>query len=200
MLFLLKRTVRGSLTGLLLLATFGFALRHLRGDDATPLHFDLRILLLGVAVCGGILLSDGLIHGGLLLLFGDRYRKKHVELAAVFREQTFQAIVTGALMAGVGEEVVFRGLATNLTYLLPAAVLFGVLHHLRRSLWYLTIWSIWEGVLMALAVHLTGELAVTMVAHFLHDLIGFVIFRLLNQRQQLLMVGITGSDKPQSPG
>ena len=185
MLFLLKRTVRGSLTGLLLLATFGFALRYLRGDEATPLHFHLRIILLGVAVCGGILLSDGLIHGALLLLFGDRYRKKHVELAAVFREQALPAVVTSALMAGIGEEVVFRGLGTSLTYLLPAAVLFGVLHHLRRSLWYVTIWSIWEGVLLALALYLTGELAVTMIAHFLHDLIGFVIFRRLNRWSSL---------------
>ena len=45
-------------------------------------------MLLGVGVCGIVLVSDGLIHGALLLVFGDAYRKRHVALAAVFRGQT----------------------------------------------------------------------------------------------------------------
>ena len=45
-------------------------------------------MLLGVGVCGIVLVSDGLIHGALLLVFGDAYRKRHVALAGVFRGQT----------------------------------------------------------------------------------------------------------------
>ena len=181
MLFLLKRTVPTALGALLILTALGWALRWWRGDQATPLHFAPEPVLLGVAVGGGVLVSDALIHGALLLVFGDAYRKRHVELAAVFRGQTLAAIVCGALMAGIGEELVFRGPGTGLAYLLPMALLFGVLHHVRGSLWYATVWAVWEGILFALAVYFTGELAVTMVAHFLHDLLGFLIFRRVNK-------------------
>jgi membrane protease YdiL (CAAX protease family) len=180
MFFLLKRTVHTALGALLLLTALGWALRQPRGDHATPLLFTPWLVLLGIGVCGVVLVSDVLIHGTLLFVFGDAYRKRLVELAAVFRGQTLPAIVCGALMAGIGEELVFRGLGTSLEYLLPMALLFGVLHHIRGSLWHATVWAVWEGILFALALYLTRELAVTMVAHFLHDLLGFLIFRRLN--------------------
>jgi membrane protease YdiL (CAAX protease family) len=182
MLFLLKRTVPTALGALLILTALGLALRHSHGDRATPLHFTPWLVLLGVGVCGIVLVSDALIHGTLLLAFGEAYRRRHVELAAVFRDQTLPALVSGALMAGVGEELVFRGWGTELTYLLPMALLFGVLHHIRGSLWHATVWAVWEGVLFALALYLTEQLAVTMTAHFLHDLCGFLLFRQVNGR------------------
>jgi membrane protease YdiL (CAAX protease family) len=180
MLFLLKRTALTALGALLILTALGLSLRQSRGDHTPPLHFTPGSVLLGVGVCGGVLVSDGLIHGTLLLLFGEAYRKRHVELAAVFRGQTLAAILCGALMAGVGEELVFRGAGTSLEYLLPMALLFGVLHHIRGSLWHATVWALWEGILFALALYLTEQLAVTMVAHFLHDLLGFLLFRRVN--------------------
>jgi membrane protease YdiL (CAAX protease family) len=182
MLFLLKRNVFTALAALLVLAALGLTLRHFLGGLATPLQFSLRLVLLGAGVCAGVLASDALIHGTLHLIFGDAYRNRHVELAAVFRGQTIAAILSGSMMAGVGEEMVFRGLGTTLDYLLPMALLFGALHHIRRSLWYATVWAVWEGVLFAIALYVTGELAVTMTAHFLHDLVGFLIFRRLNHR------------------
>jgi hypothetical protein len=64
----------------------------------------------------------------------------------------------------------------------PAAVAFGLLHHVRRSLWPFTPWSIWEGLLLAAGLFYTGNLAATMVGHFLHDVIGFLVFRYVNAR------------------
>src|SRR5262249_58322033 len=111
----------------------------------------------------------------------QRYRERHRQLAAVFRGQTFPAILCGALMAGVGEELLFRGLDPGLGYLLGGAVVFGLLHHIRRELWPFTLWAIWQGLLFAAAIYVTEMLCVTMVAHFLHDFIGFLIFRYLNR-------------------
>ena len=91
-------------------------------------------------------------------------------------------MVAGAAMAGVGEELVFRGLSRAPAVLLLSAVAFGLLHHIRRRLWPFTLWSIWEGMIFAAALWWTGELAVTMTAHFLHDLLGFLIFRVENRR------------------
>ena len=105
-------------------------------------------------------------------------------MAAVFRGQSLAAILAGAAMAGAGEELVFRGPSAAPAYLIASAVVFGRLHHVRRSLWPFTAWAAWQGLLLAAAVYLTGDLFVSMVAHFLHDLTGFLIFRYLNRHSE----------------
>jgi membrane protease YdiL (CAAX protease family) len=182
MFFLLKRNVRIGFAALLVLSVIGIGLRHFLGDRVPPLSLTTTAVMTGGAVCGIILLSDGLIHGSLSILWGDPYRRRYRDLAAIFREQTFAAIVTGSLMAGIGEELVFRGLSTSPYVLFPAALVFGLAHHIRRSLWGFTVWSTWEGMLLAAALVWSGNLAVTMVAHFLHDFMGFLAFRWENHR------------------
>ena len=134
----------------------------------------------GTAVVGIVLLSDVTLHGVLCLIFREPYRRRHRELAAVFRGQTVAAMAAGAAMAGLGEELVFRGLTEDGRYLAVWAVAFGLLHHVRRSLWPFTVWAIWQGLLLAAALWYFRELSVTMTAHGLHDLAGFLIFRRLN--------------------
>jgi hypothetical protein len=182
MLFLLKKTVLSALAALAILAALGVGLRLLAGPDQPSVQFTSEFVLLGLAVCGVVLVSDALIHGGLRLIFGEPYLRRYRELAGEFRGQSVAAMLAGAAMAAGGEELVFRGWSTDLTILLPLAVAFGLLHHVRLRLWPFTLWSIWEGVLFALALWWWKALAVTMAAHFLHDLLGFVIFRLENRR------------------
>ncbi len=182
MLFLLKRTWPPALLALVVLAGIALGLRQFL-PAVTPITLSLHDALLGVAVVAVVLVSDASLHGILGLLFGERYKQRHRELAAVFRGQSFAAIVAGAAMAGVGEELMFRGMSTDLTCLLPSAVAFGLLHHIRRSLWPFTLWAIWEGLLFAAALWYFQDVVVTMVAHFLHDFAGFLIFRYLNSRE-----------------
>ena len=180
MLFLLKRTWPSALAALAVLVALGTGLRCLV-PAPTPFDFSPVNLAIGVAVFAAVLASDGFVHG-LLLRFGDRYWQRYQELAAVFRGQKTPAMLAGALMAGLGEELVFRGLSTDLIYLMSGAVVFGALHHIRRSIWLFTVWSVWEGMLFAVALMLTGSLCVTMTAHFLHDLAGLLVFRHVNRR------------------
>ena len=182
MLFLLKRTVPGALAALAALAALGLLLRRLIGNAVPPLRFTPGLILLGVGTCGAALVGDALIHGGLSLTFGRTYQERYRELAGIFRGQSIAAMIAGSAMAGVGEELVFRGVSRAPAVLLALAVAFGLLHHVRWRLWPFTLWSIWEGVFFAAALWWTGELAVTMTAHFLHDVIGFVIFRIENRR------------------
>jgi hypothetical protein len=182
MFFLLKRTVAGGLAGLLVLGVLGVGLRRLLGDSVPPLSLTWSAVWTGCAVCGVVLVSDGLIHGTLWLAWGEGYRRRYRELAGLFRGQSLAAALTGALMAGVGEELVFRGMSASPGVLFPAAVVFGLAHHVRRSLWGFTVWSVWEGTLLAAAMAWTGELAAVMVAHFLHDFLGFLAFRWENRR------------------
>lgn len=181
MLFALKRTWIGGILGLVVLAVLGLGLRRILGTGAAAKPVPAAAVL-GVAAFAVVLSSDVLLHGLCLLLFGAAYRRRHRELAEVFRGQTAAAIVAGAVMAGCGEELVFRGLGTGPAYLLLAAVAFGLLHHFRRSLWPFTVWAMWQGLILAAALAWTGNLVVPMVAHFLHDLTGFLIFRHLNRR------------------
>jgi membrane protease YdiL (CAAX protease family) len=176
MLFLLKRTWLGGLLGLATLALLGLGLRQLL-PDVPPITPSWPHLFLGVVVVGGVLASDAAIHGFLWLAFGTAYLRRYDELAAVFRGQSLRAILAGAAMAGLGEELVFRGLSENGPALLALAVVFGLLHHIRRGLWPFTVWAMWQGVLFAAALWYFRELSVTMSAHFLHDLAGFLIFR-----------------------
>jgi membrane protease YdiL (CAAX protease family) len=181
MFFLLKRTVAGGLAGLVALALLGVGLRRLV-PDVPSLNLTSAALLTGLAVCGGVLVGDGLVHGALLLLFGEAYRSRYRELAALFRGQSIAALLTGGLMAGLGEELVFRGCGLGPVYLLAMAVVFGAAHHIPGSLAPFTVWFTWEGVLFALAMLLTGELVACMTAHFAHDCLGFLIFRHENRR------------------
>jgi membrane protease YdiL (CAAX protease family) len=181
MLFLLKRRWQTACVSLAVLTAIGVVLRVLL-PGAPVLGFSLKAIGMGSAVFVVLLLSDGVIHAALLLRIGRAYQSRQRELAALFRGQRAHAILVGALMAGVGEELVFRGLSTDLWALLALAVVFGMLHQVRPALWPFTVWAIWQGWLLALALHLSGLLAVTMSAHFLHDLAGFLIFRWQNGR------------------
>ncbi len=182
MLFLLKRTAPGALAALVVLAGAGLLLRAALGVEQPSLEVTPGLVGMGVLACAAMLVSDGCLHGLLTLTLGDAYRRRHHELAEVFRGQTAAGVLAGGLMAGVGEELVFRGPGTGPVYLVTAAVAFGLLHHLRGRLAPYTLWSVWEGLLLAAALWLTGELLVTAVAHFLHDVIGFLIFRAERRR------------------
>jgi membrane protease YdiL (CAAX protease family) len=180
MLFLVKRSVRWGLAALLGLVLLGVGLRSVI-PDAPPFQPSALGLLGGVGLFLAILTSDILIHGVLCLVLGDRYRARHRELAEVFRTQTVAAMFVGASVAGLGEELVFRGLSFSLAYAAAAAGVFGVLHHVRRSLWVFTPWAAYQSCLLSAGLVLTGSLFATMVAHFLHDLTGFALFRYLNR-------------------
>jgi membrane protease YdiL (CAAX protease family) len=184
MLFLVKRTWPPALLVLVVLTILALGLRHFL-PDVNPITLSLTNVVLGVAVVAVVLVSDATLHGFFCLCFGVRYKQRHRELAAVFRGQSLAAIAAGATLAGIGEELIFRGMSTNLIYLLPSAVVFGLLHHIRRSLWPFTLWAIWEGLLFAAPVWYFQDLVVTMVAHFLHDFAGFLIFRYLNSRESV---------------
>jgi membrane protease YdiL (CAAX protease family) len=183
MLFLLKRRWPQALLGWAVLALLGFGLRSLLGG-VPAITYSLTTLLLGVTAFSVVVVSDVLLHGTFIAVFGTPYRQRHREMAELFRGQSVAAILAGAAMAGFGEEPLFRGLSRDPIYLAVAVIVFGLLHHVRWSLWPFTLWAAWQGVLLAAALYVTGDLGVTMVAHFLHDLSGFLVFRYLNGRRK----------------
>jgi membrane protease YdiL (CAAX protease family) len=182
MLFLLKRRWETSLAALVVLAAVGWSLRHLLAAGP-PLAITWESTGLGIGVFGALVASDAIVYALLTRALSQSFRRRFQELAGLFQNQTPAAMVAGALLAGLGEEFVFRGITVNPLFLAGTAVLFGLLHHVRGSLWPFTIWSTYQGLILAATVYLTGSLWVTMVAHFLHDVAGFLMFRFCFNRR-----------------
>jgi membrane protease YdiL (CAAX protease family) len=174
-----KTTIRGLIAWLLLaLAAYGLsvvvgvplAMRPSPGDVAT-----------GVALWLAILASDVAIHALLSRFGGTAYAKVGADFQSYVRGMTPAACLTGGLVAGLGEEPLFRGAllplfatVSPLFGLLATAVLFGAAHFIRPSLGLIAAWAAWQGILLGLAYQLTGSLTAVMVAHLLHDASAFL--------------------------
>jgi membrane protease YdiL (CAAX protease family) len=179
MLFLLKRRLTSALAATALLSGVGFCIRATFGGGP-DFNITFSNALLGSCLFVVMLLSDGMLYALFSFGCGQSYRDRHRELASLFAGQKIGTMLGGALMAGLGEELIFRGLASGPLYLVLAALVFGLLHHIRWSLWPFTVWAGYQGCLLALGVSWTGSLFAAMIAHFLHDLAGFLLFRRLN--------------------
>ena len=91
---------------------------------------------------------------------------RYIDLAAI------------ALLAGVGEEILFRGLLLPLTGgdsfywgLLFSSLLFGLAHAITPT--YVVLAAI-AGVFLALQWHLTGNLLVPIITHAVYDYLAFI--------------------------
>lgn len=185
MLFTVKN--RLGLT-LLLLAVFVAAALWLRAWLGLnwSLQFEaaqVRDLLLAFVIVAA---SDGLVHLLLERLLGERYLLRYRALADYFRPQHAPQMLAGGLLAG-GEELFFRGVIVEWLHasagmppaaaVVLAALAFGLAHLIpQRLLWPFALWAVWEGVLLGGVFVLSGSLAVVVVLHVLHDIVGFAIF------------------------
>jgi membrane protease YdiL (CAAX protease family) len=144
---------------------------------------------------GALVLCDGLVHGALLLLFGDRYRARWLALAEFFRPQGAWEIAAGGLLAGGGEELFFRGVLLQglmsraelgpVAAIGLSALLFGALHTVRdRRVAPFALWAVLQGVLLGSLYVASGSLAATMLVHAAHDVTGFCLFALARRREK----------------
>jgi membrane protease YdiL (CAAX protease family) len=134
-----------------------------------------------------ILLGDGLLQGALQLVCRERYLDCFRALATYFHRQGPREIAAAGLLAGGGEELLFRGVVLeallNRAGIGPvvavgvSALLFGALHTLPGPrLAPFAVWAIWQGVLLGSLYIWTGSLLVVMLVHGAHDMIGFSLF------------------------
>jgi CAAX protease family protein len=184
MLFWAKQTTSRGLVALFFLAS---AVYGLITATSTPLvvHPQLLDAGLGVAIWLGVLTSDLALHALLARCGGAGYEAVGAEFRAYVARMTPAACVVGGLVAGLGEEPLFRGVLLPLFSapspvigLLATAVLFGAAHFIRPSLRLLAVWAAWQGILLGAAYLLTGSLAAVMLAHFLHDSTAFLALTL----------------------
>lgn len=97
---------------------------------------------------------------------GTRMGRESLEMAG------YPVMIVIVLMAGLSEEILFRGGLQPLIGLLPAAFLFGFSHGgWRREMWAYVLAAACSGTLFGLAYQWTGNLWVPVIAHSAHNLV-----------------------------
>jgi uncharacterized protein len=91
--------------------------------------------------------------------------------APLFGSLTTAELVAISALAGIGEEIFFRGAMQPALGWLPATVAFGVCHiGLTRRSWALGVWALIAGAGLAALFEVTGGLLAPIVAHAVYDL------------------------------
>jgi membrane protease YdiL (CAAX protease family) len=186
MLFSVKNRLLPTLLTLAALAGAALAAKSLLGlrwnlalSPALPFQVALGF--------GAILLSDGMVHGALSLLGRKGYLDRYRALVEYFRPQGPLEIAAGGLMAGAGEEPLFRGVILQglisraglgpVPAILLTALLFGAMHRMPdRRLAPFALWAVLQGLVLGAVYVLTGSLLVPMLIHLAHDISGFSVF------------------------
>lgn len=113
-------------------------------------------------------------------LFGEHLRRAVRKIGPLFRNMSWPLVVFLALLAGVGEEILFRAFLQQwlvehtgaIAGIGIATAIFAVLHYL--SLPYCLVIFI-LGLLMGLAYHFTQSLMLVMVWHTVYDVIALAV-------------------------
>jgi len=71
--------------------------------------------------------------------------------------------------AGLGEELLFRGVIQEELGLGIASVAFGLMHDPTRELWPLALWAAAVGAILGVLYQVTGNLFVPVLSHTLYD-------------------------------
>jgi membrane protease YdiL (CAAX protease family) len=137
---------------------------------------------LGVLAGAACMVANYLLDRSLRIIFGRRYINafETFALCVIGRMGPAEALA-GGIMAGVGEEPLFRGVLLPLCGppvmgILVAGVVFGLAHYLRREYYGFLIWGMGEGFVFGTLYVVTGSILVPAIAHGLFDTVGFLYF------------------------
>lgn len=105
-------------------------------------------------------------------------RRLHQQLLVpMFRHSRLAEIVAISILAGVGEEMLFRGAMQPEWGLLTASLVFGACHVGNRLTVPLGIWAACTGLLLGWLAMITGGLLAPLVAHITYDAIALGYLR-----------------------
>jgi membrane protease YdiL (CAAX protease family) len=187
MIFQLKHRWQTALLATILLSLLAWLACGWQNITAGRLSLGQQIFV-GLA-CGVFALAvDGVLHA----LFGWRLRDEYQKSfrahgAAVCGRMGPAEVFTGGLMAGLAEEPFFRGVL--LQAILPFAnnqpmvavgatsLVFAACHWISPRFFLFWCWAFWEGALFGAAYVATESLLVPMIAHAVHDWVGYGMFR-----------------------
>lgn len=124
------------------------------------------------------LFNFGLFFAGRRYRFASSvYAFLEEDIFPVVRGASLAELVVGASMAGLAEELFFRGVLQPRIGLFGANVVFGILHGPSRGLLPLAVWAGVAGYVLGLLYDATGNLALPTLVHALYDLVALLYVR-----------------------
>ena len=140
---------------------------------------------IGIGLGAGILslVFDGVLHEIFKRTLGRAYLEAFNHHGRVVLDgMRWPEYITGGLMAALAEEPLFRGtLLVAIDYgvvgIMITSLLFAACHWLQPKFLVFWFWAMLEGIWFGLLMVATGSLLVPMIAHGLHDIVGYRIFQ-----------------------
>jgi len=109
----------------------------------------------------------------------DLRRTLKTVVSPLFSETRVSDILLISVLAGVCEEVLFRGVLQQLIGILPASAVFGLLHALSPT--YAVLAGL-MGLYLGLLFSITQDIIVPVLVHFLYDLGALMTLHHLNSK------------------
>lgn len=155
------------------------------------LIFDIPVALDGLAPAGylawgtlaGVLTYGGLLALSLVDVLSSDSMKKHIrDLHRFVRSQRWPVLIGLAVLAGIGEELLFRGVIQGwlghhlglFAGIVAGAMVFGLAHAMSVA-YFLVATAL--GLLFGVAYALTDSLQLVMVWHAVYDLVVIAVLR-----------------------
>ncbi|MFB2921617.1 CPBP family intramembrane glutamic endopeptidase [Aerosakkonema funiforme] len=136
-------------------------------------------LPIGISIGVGITAASSLVYR-----LWPAYRKSaDAYLALVLKPLLWPDLIWLALLPGLSEELLFRGvmlpaLGLNIPALLVSSICFGVLHLSGIQQWPYAIWATAIGLVLGYSALATGNLLVPIVAHIITNLVSSCLWKL----------------------
>ncbi len=96
------------------------------------------------------------------------------EVRDIFSNCTLFDLILISLLAGIGEELLFRGVLQVKLGIIAASIIFGLAHYISLAYVILTIIM---GLYIGFLFNLTGSLLVVIQLHFIYDLVALVYLK-----------------------
>ncbi|WP_242524606.1 CPBP family intramembrane glutamic endopeptidase [Metabacillus sp. cB07] len=139
-----------------------------------------QILLIGGLTAGAVLIFDWII---MKTMPEDMYDDDGIN-EKMFRNRSVPHIIFLCLLISFTEEVLFRGILQTHFGFWAASLIFAVLHFRYLSKWLLFCMVVLISLLLGFVYEQTGNLFVTVFAHFLIDLVFAIQIRLNHIRRR----------------
>jgi membrane protease YdiL (CAAX protease family) len=118
-----------------------------------------------------------LVHGPQNWVIGGVRAVYHEVLVPLFSRFGTTSIVVIGVVAGFGEEWLFRGVLQPVGGLVIASVMFGLAHIGNRTMLAFGVWATGMGFLLGALAQVTGGLTAPIVAHGVYDMLALAYIR-----------------------
>jgi membrane protease YdiL (CAAX protease family) len=136
-----------------------------------PFRIDLTALGVALVATAGFLAVNFSLYR-----FGKRtghpvavHAFLEAEVFPLFHRVPIGGLVLLSVLAGLGEELLFRGVLQKELGIWIASAAFGLLHGPSRELWPLALWATGMGIALGVLYQASGNLFVPAFTHALYD-------------------------------